>query len=266
MVTINKYTRFTKRAFVSALIIIVLLTIISIILLAIRLIDYINIDRNEVLLNSNFDNQLDLFSVQYENTSGEITVSGIDGEKVVAPGTSMEYTIRLRNKDKIAIDYELIPNISYTSDHAIPILIRMLDDNGEYIIGDAKTWVTIDEIITQKGRGTLLKGQSAEYVFQWKWEFESGDDYYDTQLGNDATKENIGISVKFDLHAEANTDIGVNGGVIESGLGDIIFAAVVLVMLAAAITLMILIIVKNKKHTSDDETSLNIYRSDEKFE
>ncbi|MBQ4137506.1 MAG: hypothetical protein IJD67_05285 [Clostridia bacterium] len=242
----NKYSRFTKNAFGTVLIILALLTIISAVLLTIRLIDYIKIDDREVLLQSNIKTDLELFSAKYENESGEISVSGTDGQAVVAPGTSVEYTIRLRNKDKVALDYKLIPTAKYTSEHSVPVMFRMLDDDGKYIIGDAKTWATVDQIANVSDSKTLVKGESTEYVFQWKWDFESGNDEYDTFLGSIAKDENVGLSVNIQLIAEANTDIGTNGGVMKSGLGDIIFAGIAFSLLIVAIVLMILMAKKKK--------------------
>lgn len=243
----NKNNRFTKGIVSTVLVILVLLTIISAILLTVRLVNYIKIDDKEVLLQSNLSTQLELFSVQYENASGEITVSGMDGQKVVAPGTSVDYTIRLRNKDRVAVNYELVPDVTYTSEYVVPILVRMLDNDGKYIIGDAKTWATVEEIAMISEQKTLVKGESTEYVFQWKWDFEAGNDEYDTLIGSIGNEENIGISVKFDLHAEANTDIGANGGVMDSGLGYVIIAGISFVLLIVAITLMIIYIVKKRK-------------------
>ena len=235
------------------LIILIFLTVVSAILLAIRLVNYIKIDDREVLLQSGLDTELDIFSVEYKNATGEITVKGMDGQKVVAPGTSVDYTIHLRNKDKVALDYELIPSVSYTSEHVVPVLVRMLDDDGNYIIGDAKTWVAIHDIGEVSDAATLVKGESTEYVFQWKWEFESGDDSYDTSLGNLPTDANVGVSVKMELYATANTAIGINGGVWRSGLGEILFAALVFILLLIAI---ILILLKKKRDNQGNEPPL----------
>ena len=243
----NENTRFKKRIFGTALIILILLTLLSAILLTIRLINYISVDDREVMLESGFDKPLDIFSVQYKNSSGEITVSGMDGQKVVAPGTAVDYTIRLRNKDKTAIDYELVPTVTFTSEHVIPIEVRMLDYDGNYIIGDAKTWVAASELTAVSDSRTLVKGESAEYIFEWRWEFESGNDEYDTFLGDIPNAENVGLTVKFELHAEANTDIGANGGVIKSGLGDIIIPGIAFILLIVAIVLLIIYLKKKKE-------------------
>jgi hypothetical protein len=186
--------------------------------------------------------------VEYTNAAGEITVSGTEGQAVVAPGTSVECTIRLRNADKIALDYVLSPEVTRTSDYHIPIMIRMLDINLNYLIGDEKTWVPIEELTGLSVEQTLVRGESTEYYFQWKWEFESGNDAYDTELGIAANEENVGLEVTFNLLAEANTEIGKNGGIMRSELGDVLFAVIVFVLLGSAIILNVIILVKKNKH------------------
>lgn len=251
--TINK-TKNKNGIFGTALAILIILTIISAILLTIRLVDYIKVDEREVLLESGLDKEFELFSVQYENASGEITVSGSDGQTVVAPGTSVEYTIRLKNTDKTAINYDMIPDVHFTSEHDIPILVRMIAPDGSYIAGDAKTWVKIEKLNSLQEHRTLKRGESVEYIFQWKWEFESGNDEYDTFLGSEAVTTNIGLSVEFSLLSEANTDVETNGGFIDSGLGNIVFLGLLVFLLILAIVLLILYAIKKKstKNSSDN--------------
>lgn len=245
--TTKKRSRFVRGSLGAVIVILAILILLSGTLLSIRLIDYIQVDEREVRLTSNLQTQVDLFSVQYKNASGEITVSGADGQKVVAPGTSVEYTIRLRNADKTAIDCELIPKSTYTAGHALPIQVRMLDAQHNYIIGSETTWVAIGDIAGMSAEKTLVKGESAEYYFQWKWEFSSGDDAYDTFLGSLSNTENVGIEVAFTVQAEANTDIGTNGGIMQSGLGDIIAAGITLLLLIVAIVLTVLVFLKKRK-------------------
>ena len=225
------------------------LTIASTTMLSVQLYDFTTVDEKEVLLQSDLQKEIELFSVQYENATGEITVVGADGQSVVAPGTAVEYTLRLRNKDKIAIDYDLIPAVSYTSEHTVPIKVRMMNTDGDYIIGDAKTWVAVEDISSLSEKATLVKGESAEYLFEWKWAYESGDDEYDTFLGNLQDDASAGVQVSFELYAEANTDIGTNGGVMESGLGEIIFTGASLAGLATTTTLMIVYTAKKRRKT-----------------
>lgn len=239
--------RFGRGVLWTALVLLSILTLISAALLTVRLTGYVKRDDSEVLLQSNFDKQLEIFSVRYNNESGELVVSGANGQSVIAPGTKAEYTVRLRNKDNVAINYELVPRVSYTSEHVVPVLFRMIDDDGNYLIGDAKTWIAAEDIGQISELGTLVKGDSTEYVLQWKWKFESDDDEYDTFLGNFVKDENIGITVGFELNAEENTDIGANGGVIRSGLADIIADGLTLTLLIASIVLIMICLVKKHK-------------------
>ena len=233
--------------------ILVILFLFSLALLSVRLYNYIKIDDRELALRSDLERKLELFSVAYNNRSGEITVNGADGEKVIAPGTSVDYTIRLRNRDKTAIDYDLVPNVKFTSEHELPVLVRMLNTNDEYIVGDAKTWVPIEEMNALTESATLTRGESAEYLFQWKWDFESGDDEYDTFLGNEVANIDIGLSVEFSLNAEANTDVKINGGFMGSGLGDTVFTSAFILLLLAAIILLIVALVKKRKNKEATE-------------
>ena len=98
------------------LIILIVLTLISATLLAVRLVNYINMDKREVVLQSDVEQQMEIFSVQYDNESGEITVKGMDDQSVIAPGTEVEYTFYLKNGDETAVDYDMVPDIHFTSE------------------------------------------------------------------------------------------------------------------------------------------------------
>lgn len=227
--------------------ILVILCLLSGALLAIRLNNFIKLDNTEVFLTTNMDTSMELFSVFYENESGEVTVFSADGQKLVAPGTAVDYAIHLRNTEKTAINYKLELEIAETAVYAVPIVVRMLDSTGGYVIGGPEEWVPIGLVDADPLYKTLRTEQSSEYIFQWKWEFESGDDAYDTQLGSDAVAENIGVSVKFDLHTEANTTMEENGGFMKSQRGGVFLAGGILLVLLLILAVFILIRRKNKQ-------------------
>jgi len=220
-------------------------TITSGVMLSAQLVDYASIDEREIRLSSNIHTQFDVFSAEYENALGEISVSGMDGNKVIAPGTSEEYTIRLRNADDVAIDYVMVPTVSLLSETSIPIMFRMIDSEENFIIGDSKTWVSVEDFAAVAEENTLRKGESTEYYFQWKWDFESGDDRYDTELGNQG--EGLGVKVELNIQSEANTAIAENGGVSESGVGELVASAVSFFMLASAGALFVVMLVLKRK-------------------
>jgi heme/copper-type cytochrome/quinol oxidase subunit 2 len=236
----NKSEVAIKTTFWTAMAILVLLFLLSLVVLSIQLYGYATLEKRALALHSNMDAQLDLFSVQYENASGEIVVQGADGQKVVAPGTKVEYTIRLRNADKVALNYDLVPKATFSSEHEIPILVRVIAPDGTYIAGDAKTWLPVSELNDKQGTGLLLRGEACEYVFQWKWPFESGDDAYDTFLGNLATEEDVRITISFTAYAEANTSPDHNGGWFGCPYGHTFYTLIFLILLAAAIIIMLI--------------------------
>jgi hypothetical protein len=130
----------------------------------------------------------------------------------------------------------------------------MIAPDGSYIAGDAKTWINVEELNSLQEHRTLKKGESVEYTFQWKWEFESGNDEYDTTLGSASVTTDIGLSVEFSVLAEANTDVETNGGFIDSGLGNIVFLGLLVFLLILAIVFLILYAIKKKstKNSSDN--------------
>lgn len=233
-----------SKTFWTAFAILVILFIISTVVLSIRLYDYIKVDDREVLLKSTMDESLDVFAIEYENESGEITVKGAEGQKVIAPGTDIEYTLRIRNKDNVALDYSFTPVLEHTSEHKLPIVVRLLSPNDDYLIGNETTWVKIDELGDKEFSGTILKDESLEYVFQWKWPYESGDDAYDSFLGSNAESGDVGLDVSFTVHAEANTSAAANGGIFASPAGRFIVILIIAILLAIAITLLLIYIIK----------------------
>lgn len=245
----------SAKTFWSAIAILAILLIISIVVLSLRLHDYTKKDEHAVSLRSSMDESLDVFNMEYKNDSGEITVKGHEGEKIIAPGTDVEYTLRLRNTDNVALDYSFTPNLKYTSEYELPIVVRLLDSEDNYVIGNETTWVALDDIGDAKCSGTLMKNETAEYVFQWKWPFESGDDKYDSFLGEATFEGDIGVELSFGLHAETNTTVTANGGFASSPSGKITLIVVIFLLLAAAITLLIIHIIlkieakKNEKPT-----------------
>lgn len=231
------------KSFWSAFAILVILLIISIVVLSIRIHDYSKVDDRSVSLRSSMDESLNVFAMEYKNDSGEIIIQGQDGEKVIAPGTDVEYTLRLRNIDKIALDYSFVPALNYTSEHKLPIEIRLLDPNDDYIIGNETTWIPLDEIGDVTCNGTLLQNETAEYVFQWRWPYESGNDGYDSFLGDLAFASDVGVNLDFSVHSEANTTIKSNGGFFQSQPGKVTVLVIIAVLLAVAITLLLVHII-----------------------
>lgn len=253
-IAVKAYNGFlSSKIFWTAFSILVILLIISIVILGIRLNDYTKVDDREVSLRSTMDETFNVFGMEYKNDVGEITVKGYDGEKIIAPGTDVEYTLRIRNTDKVALDYHFSPKVNLTSEHKLPIVIRLLDPEDKYVIGNETTWVALDEIGDVTCSGTLIKNQTAEYVFQWKWPYESGDDAYDSFLGTATDTDDIGVNISFDLHSQANADAKYNGGFFKSMAGNVTILVIILLLLIAVITLLIIYVINKSREKQDKE-------------
>ena len=231
--------------------ILIILLILSFVLLGFRLADFAKRDDREVMLKSNMDTELDIFSATYKNERGEIVIQGADGDKVIAPGSKVDYTVRLRNKDTVAIDYTLITTIKTVNAPAgeqleIPLEFRILDPEDNYIAGDAKTWVDRTVLDGLSHNGTIMRGKSAEYVFQWRWPFEGSNDELDTMLGNMADSD-LGLEISFTLRSEANTSLAANGGFWGSGLGRAVLIILFVLLLLLAIILLIIAYFRRKR-------------------
>ena len=231
-----------RKSFWVGVSILAILLIISIIVLSVIISDYARADERSVLLKSNMSENLDIFSLYYTNDTGEITISGSNGDKVIAPGATVEYSIRIKNDDRMALDYEFAPVVKLVGEYKLPILVRILDPDQNYVLGSAKEWVPIDEINKVAYRDTLTRGEAVEYTFQWKWPFESGNDEYDTFLGG--LDVDTGLSLSFNIHAAANTGMDANGGFLQSGMAKTIGLLVVAIMLLVALILIVIAVLK----------------------
>ena len=243
----------SAKCFWIAVAILVILLIVSIIVLSVRLFDYVKTDDRAVSLRSSMDETLNVFAMEYENDTGDITIEGSDGSKVIAPGSEVEYTLRLRNTDKLALDYTFVPDLEYTSDYELPIMVRLLDPDDKYVAGSETEWIPIAEIAGIEAHGTLMTNETAEYLFQWKWPYESGDDAYDSFLGSAAFDSNIGLELSFSLHSEANTSAEANGGFFKAPLWKVIAILIVFILLAVAITLLLIYIIKKIKEKIEEK-------------
>lgn len=249
------------------LIVTIVLLVLSILLLSIRIGKYAQADKREVALQTNSDSELHIFSAHYMNANGELTIQSSKGDKVVAPGAHSSYTIRLRNNDEMALDYEIDPHVVFVGTReSFPMLVRMRDTQGNYLLGSAEEWVSVQHLKRFTYTGTLKKAEAVDYVFEWMWPYESGNDEFDTSLGNDDT--NVGLEVSFSFHSVANLAFEYNDGLDNPNIVKIValsFASAIL--LAVAIILTIYIIKKrNVEIVGEDKPDFKpgIARSEEK--
>ena len=245
-----------KKRRIALVVIIVLLLLSSLILLAFRLVKYAQEDDREVALEDGKDTDVHIFSVHYQGADGETVIHSNNGDKVVAPGAQSSYVIRLRNADEYAIDYALEPKVVFSTRHQIPLQVRMYDAQGKYLLGSESEWATLQDLRTLTHTGTLEKAEAAEFVFEWMWPYESGNDEHDTMLGNQ--DKDIGLEVSFAFHSVANTTLEDNGG--WDGHPDhgknIVLAFIALALLIGLIILIVYIIKKRKEALANAKDEL----------
>lgn len=236
-----------RKLFWIALGILIFLLLISIVALSTRMYQYAKLadDARVIAITADSVEHFDIFSAEYKNDSGEVIVKSHNGDPVIAPGTDTEYTIRIKNDDNVAVDYTFNPKVEYTGTLELPIEVRLISPNQEYLIGSAKSWGTFEDFNEIELSSTIPKGEVEEYELQWRWLFERGDDEGDTALGN-APEGSVGISVGMELHAEANLSAEANGGFFRVGVEEMLWLFIFFILLLIAIILLILSIIRRK--------------------
>ena len=149
---------------------------------------------------------IELFRIEYSNQEGELTVQGVNGENVVAPGTSVGYDIRLRNKGDVVIDFMMCPAVEFLTKDKVPVEFKVKDDFGNYILGSDNTWVSSNDMNALAHKGTIHPGEVFTYHVSWRWVFEVSDaqNGYDTYLGNQDGQVLPGVRVSIETEAVAN--------------------------------------------------------------
>lgn len=154
------------------------------------------------------ETRVNIFKSSYDGTGGNTAVVSDNGEKIVAPGTSNDYHFKINNLSSKAVDYNLSGEAYFSdSDNPVPIKICLSDHTGKYIIGNTSEWADISQLSNLDYTAVLDAKNYEFFSFSWTWPFESGDDEYDTMLGNLAAKdENLQATVVFRVKASYHED------------------------------------------------------------
>ena len=199
-----------KTGVVLLLIVFLILFLLSTAILGSRLYDLATRDQYTVDLGMGEpEGSIELFRIEYANDQGEITVRGVNADNVVAPGTSVNYDIRLRNNDDIVIDFVMIPTVEFLTEDQVPVEFRIVDDYGNYILGGENAWVRSDDMNALAHKGQIHPGEVFTYHVSWRWIFEVSDeqDAYDTSLGNQNGEVLPGVRVGIATEAMANPKV-----------------------------------------------------------
>lgn len=189
------------------LLIVLILFLLSTVLLGSQLHRISTRDKYTVDLGMDAPNgKVELFRVEYANDSGEITVRGSNGQNVVAPGTAVDYDLRLRNHDDCIIDFVMTPSVEFFTEDAIPVQFKLMDTYGNYILGSEEEWAGAAQLGMLQHKGSVHPGEVFTYHISWQWAFETGAEQnaYDTQLGAYSGENPPGLTVNIETQASAN--------------------------------------------------------------
>ncbi len=194
------------------------------------------------------DTQVEIFKLSYENGEANITVQSSDGEKVFAPGTENSYIFKLKNTGNVALDYTVDIDAYVTpADVTIPVVSRINRYDGKWLVGEKESYVDISTLDTASDRATLGAGKYTYYTLDWNWPFESGNDEYDTLLGNlAAAGEDITLTIVIKTTAEEDYTETGSPGITPPQTGDLNYEQIWLIMGVSSAVLFVVMIVAQK--------------------
>lgn len=189
------------------------------------------------------ETNVEIFSIQYNNESGETTVRSQDGTKVLAPGTGGTYAFFLENTGNVSLDYTLEMDAWFSdSEYPIPIYASVTGHDGGYLLGSEEEMVDVLRLAEVKQSGTVAAGNILPYTLNWEWPFEL-DDAYDTMLGNLAVEQDITLTIAIRTTATYSDDPQEPGG-LPPQTGDTarieLYAIMMVVSLAGILALLLL--------------------------
>ena len=229
--------RNTKICFNILALILLFLILLTFLILVVRIGNFAPIDKNTIfLVEKNFKvstddkeqvwntkSDIDIFDSSITNKEKIIIVKSDNGDNLIAPGTYNEYTFNLKNTGNIAIDYDInmrailkIDNVESTFEK-FPVVVRLKNYSGEYLLGDDENWLSIEEINNFLDQGILGVNNYAYYTLEWKW--EGTDDQLDTALGTAATSSDIDLTVEISTSSTPSAKPSATGGILQTNNG-----------------------------------------------
>lgn len=199
------------------------------------------------------ETRVDIFKIAYENGEAVVTVDGM-GDKVIAPGTGNEYTFYLKNTGNVMLDYTLEIEAFFTPDtQPIPVEARLRGYDGTYLLGAEDTWADVLELNQVKDEASISVNRYAYYTLEWEWPYESGDDAYDTFLGNMAVNEDLTLTIVIRTVATGE-DMATEIHSKPVGSGDNMNLLGWIVLATTAMLAVVFIIICKKRLIKSDES------------
>ena len=215
-------------------VVLLFLILLTFLILIVRIGNFAPIDKNTIfLVEKNFKvatddkdkiwdtkSDIDIFDSSITNKDEIVIVKSENGDNLIAPGTFNEYTFNLKNTGNIAIDYDVnmrailkINNVESSFEN-FPIVVRLKNYNGEYLLGNDETWLSIEEINDFLDQGILGVNNYAYYTLEWKW--DGKDDRLDTALGTSAVSNDIDLIVEISTSSTPAEKPSATGGILQN--------------------------------------------------
>lgn len=166
------------------------------------------------------ETEIELFHAVYENGGAAVTVAGGNGEKVFAPGTENSYTFQLINSSDSSVRYHMEAFAQFSAgvpNGELPVCVRVRDYTGRYLLGNEGSWESFEKMNEISEESALSADRYTAYTIDWQWSFESGQDEFDTFLGDLAAGQDLRLNVKIRIVAEQDPDSGTDGGIPKTG-------------------------------------------------
>ena len=202
--------------------------------------------------------QVELFRTYYRNDKQEIVIQSSNGDKVIAPGARNSYVFKVKNTGNVALDYSVELDTIFTSDIGnIPIQIRISRFDGKWVVGDQDTFVDANTMEKVADSETLGAGNFAYYTVEWMWPFESGNDAYDTWLGNLSVEQQVSFTLQIETTAEESADPDDGGGLGPPKTGDSFSLVLWFALAAVSFGTMIFMVVMAKREKDQNRQEAN---------
>jgi len=198
------------------------------------------------------ETHVEIFSLSYDNETGQTTVHSQDGLKVLAPGTGNTYEFALENTGNVSLDYTMEMDAWYSNtEYPIPVQVRVTAGDGRYLLGSEEEMVDVLRLSEVQESGVISRGYIQPYNLQWQWPF-SLDDAYDTLLGNLAVENDLSLTIVIRTTASCSLDPQEPGGEPPQTGDTTQIALYAVLMLASMAGILVTLLLRKKEEIHEN--------------
>lgn len=197
------------------------------------------------------ETDVEIFSISYDNETGETTVRSQNDAKVLAPGVGDSYSFELENTGNVSLDYTLEMDAWFSdTEYPIPVVVSVENGGGEWLLGSGEEMVDVLRLSEVKEAGTIAAGFVRGYTLHWEWPFEV-DDVYDTMLGNLAVDQDITLTIQIRTTAMYSEDPNAPGGD-HPATGDTAQVGMYAVLMVASLAGILILLLNTRKEEANE--------------